>query len=65
MLTGILTGGLSLIVDNPAIQAHPLGGLITVMLGAGGGLFLKRPGEDKRVQSEKQDSFNAGQRRAR
>lgn len=61
---GVITGGLAQL-EASASAAGPLGGTIVAGLGVLGGLFLKRPGEEKRVQKEKEDSFNAGQRKAR
>lgn len=63
-LRGLVTGGIEQLEDEISM-AFPLGGTIVAGLGVLGGLFLKRPGEEKRVRKEKEDSFNAGQRKAR
>ena len=63
--TGLLTGGLDIILSDPAIGASPWGGLAVAFLGGVTGLFFKRPGEEKRVRAEKEASFNAGQKKAK
>lgn len=43
-----------------AAPSFPGGALIVSLLAGGGGLLLKRPGEDARVAAEKQASYNKG-----
>ena len=47
-------------VVGETAQTFPFGAVIVSALGLATGLFLKRPGEDKRVAIEKEDSYNAG-----
>jgi hypothetical protein len=64
LVSGILTGGIDLILENEAISNSMYGGLITLALGTFGGLFLPRPSEGKKIRTEKEASFNAGQKKA-
>jgi hypothetical protein len=63
-LTNILSAGLETIAPVAA-SAVPGLGLALPLLAGIAGLWLKRPGEDKRVAEEKQDSFNKGARETR
>ena len=47
------------VVDG-ASSTLPGGALISTGLALLGGLFLKRPGEEKRLRTEKEESYNAG-----
>ena len=50
--------GLGVLGDN--MGGIPGGAMIMSTITLLGGLFMKRPGEDKRVNKEKEDSYNAG-----
>jgi len=43
-----------------AAPSFPGGALLLSVLAGGGGLLMKRPGEDAKVAAEKQDSYNKG-----
>lgn len=47
-------------IGSDAASTLPGGALIVSGLTLMTGLFMKRPGEDKRVSKEKEDSYNAG-----
>ena len=57
-LASIINTGVSILGDHAG--AFPFGAIAMSGLGILTGLFLKRPGEDKRVQLEKEASYNAG-----
>jgi hypothetical protein len=58
IIRSITETGIS-VVDG-ASSTLPGGAIISTGLALLGGLFLKRPGEEKRVRTEKEDSYNAG-----
>lgn len=57
-ISSMLNTGLGVI--QGAAPSFPGGALILSLIAGGGGLLMKRPGEDKRVAAEKEDSYNAG-----
>jgi len=48
----------------PYLENLPMGGVAVGLLAALGGWFAPRPGDAKRLRKEKEDSFNAGQKKA-
>ena len=62
MISSITEMGLSVAKDNASI--FPGGAMLVSGLTLMTGLFLKRPGEDKKVQLEKEQSFKAGLKEA-
>ena len=58
VISSLTNTGLGFISDSAA--SLPGGAFIVSGISMLAGLFLKRPGEDKRVQIEKEDSYNAG-----
>jgi len=57
-VASLLNTGMGLV--QGAAPSFPGGALILSLIAGGGGLLLKRPGEDARVAAEKQDSYNKG-----
>lgn len=49
---------------SAAAPAFPGGAVLVGLLSGAAGLFLKRPGTDKVIAKEKEDSFNAGAKKA-
>ena len=62
LISSITEMGLSVAKDNASI--FPGGAMLVSGLTLMTGLFLKRPGEDKKVQLEKEQSFKAGLKEA-
>lgn len=58
VIRSITATGISVI--DGASSTLPGGAIISTGLALLGGLFLKRPGEEKRIRTEKEDSYNAG-----
>ena len=57
-LASLIDTGVSILGEHSG--AFPFGSIVMTGLGVVTGLFMKRPSEDKRVQLEKQASYNAG-----
>lgn len=57
-IASLVNTGMGLI--QGAAPSFPGGALLLSVLAGGGGLLLKRPGEDARVSAEKQASYNKG-----
>jgi len=55
---------LGVVAVNEVAPTLPGGAFLVGGLSLLTGLFLKRPGEDKRVAKEKEDSYNAGMKKA-
>ncbi len=49
---------------NSATPAFPGGAMLVGLLSGAAGLFLKKPGTDKVIAKEKEDSYNAGVKKA-
>jgi hypothetical protein len=62
-LTSLVDLGIG--IANDASGTFPGGAVIMSILGVATGMFIKRPGEDKRVATEKEESYNAGLKKAR
>lgn len=62
-LTSLVDMGIG--VASDASSSFPGGALVMSILGVVTGMFIKRPGEDGRVASEKEHSYNAGLAKAR
>jgi len=54
-----------LAVGQEAASTLPGGALLSTGLALLGGLFLRKPGTDREIREEKQDSYNAGIERGR
>lgn len=63
MLVSIVDMGV--VTVNEVAPTLPGGAFLVGGLSLITGLFLKRPGEDKRVAKEKEDSYNAGLKKAK
>jgi len=58
VIRSITETGISVI--DGASSTLPGGAIVSTGLALLGGLFLKRPGEEKRIRTEKENSYNAG-----
>jgi hypothetical protein len=54
-----------MVAGQGALAGFPGGAVLMSLLAGVGGLYLKKPGTDAEINAAKEDSFNAGQKKAK